>query len=64
MPFMSFERTVRLRTNGRAAVIEDRSAFGDVWSTALCHIVVDIEQACANCPQRIPVTWPVRCFKN
>lgn len=53
--FINFERAMRLRVNGRAMVIEDRGAFGDVWSTALRYIAVDIEQAYGNCPQRIPM---------
>jgi len=54
MIFIDFERSTRIRINGGAEIIEDINIYSDIWSTAHRYILVTIEQAYWNCPQRIP----------
>jgi predicted pyridoxine 5'-phosphate oxidase superfamily flavin-nucleotide-binding protein len=61
--FIDFERALRLRINGGAEIIEDPSAFADVWSTALRYVRVTVDQVYGNCPQRIPRLKPLRSIE-
>lgn len=54
MLFIDFERRLRLRINGRASVIEDRSAFANLWPLAQRYVAVSVEQVYGNCQARIP----------
>lgn len=54
MLFIDFATAGRLRINGRAEILEDRSAYQDRWSTAERFIRVAVEQVFWNCSRRIP----------
>ena len=52
--FIDFERQIRVRVNGRAQIIEDRSAYASLWPLAQRYIRVEVTQAFGNCQSRIP----------
>lgn len=54
MLFIDFRNPTRLRINGRAEIIEDKRAFGDIWPEAQRYIKVTVLQAYPNCRQRVP----------
>jgi len=54
MLYIDFERRLRLRINGRAKIIEDRSAYAAVWPLAHRYVEVSVEQVYGNCQARIP----------
>jgi len=58
MLFVDFTQTRRLRVNGRARIIEDRQPYSALWPTAERSVLVEIDQAYANCRNRIPQLVP------
>lgn len=54
MLFLDFPTASRLRVNGKAEIVEDRSAYKHKWSTAKRYIRVTVEQVFWNCSKRIP----------
>lgn len=54
MLFIDFQARARMRVNGRAEIIEDRSAYGDVWPYADRYVKVTPVQVFPNCRARIP----------
>lgn len=60
MLFIDFQHALRFRVNGRAEIIEDPDAFGDVWSTADRYVRVTVDQVFGNCSKRIPTLIPAQ----
>lgn len=54
MLFIDFQARVRMRINGRAAIVEERSAHADVWPLAERYVTVTPVQVFPNCRARIP----------
>lgn len=54
--FIDFPNATRLRINGMAEIIEDKSRYQLQWPTALRYIRVAVEQVFWNCSKRIPET--------
>lgn len=54
MLFLDFPSATRLRVNGTAFIVEDRTAYQDKWSMAQRCVRVAVEQVFWNCSQRIP----------
>ena len=53
MLFIDFKTALRIRINGAAKIIEDKSAYIHVWPKALRYIEVKVKQVYFNCPKRI-----------
>lgn len=54
MLFIDFQSRTRVRVNGCAEIIEDKTAYSDIWPLAQRHIKVTAEQVYGNCKARIP----------
>ncbi|MBI5042075.1 MAG: pyridoxamine 5'-phosphate oxidase family protein [Gammaproteobacteria bacterium] len=54
MLFVDFNARRRLRINGRASIVEDRSAYAHWWPLAERYVRVDVTQVFENCRARIP----------
>lgn len=52
--FIDFQSRTRARVNGRAEIIEDKTAYSDIWPLAQRYIEVTAEQVYGNCKARIP----------
>ena len=53
MLFIDFNTALRIRINGAARIIENKSAYIHVWAKALRYIEVKVKQVYFNCPKRI-----------
>lgn len=54
MLFIDFQNRIRMRINGRATIVEGRSAHADVWPLAERYVTVTPTQVFPNCRARIP----------
>lgn len=59
MLFIDFENRVRARINGRTEILEDRSAYSDIWPLAHRYVRVTPVQVYGNCKARIPKMAPI-----
>lgn len=59
MLFIDFETQTRVRVNGRAEIIETRSAYADIWPLSQRYVQVHTEQVYGNCKARIPRMAPL-----
>lgn len=59
MLFIDFESQTRVRVNGRAEIIETRSAYTDIWPLSQRYVQVHAEQVYGNCKARIPRMAPL-----
>ena len=53
MLFINFETALRIRVNGSARIIEDKSVYHHIWPQALRYIEVKVQQVYFNCQKRI-----------
>lgn len=54
MLFVDFQHRTRARVNGQAEIIDDKSAFSEIWPLAQRYVRVTEAQAYPNCKARIP----------
>ena len=54
MLFIDFQSTTRIRINGPAEIIDDPSAYSQIWPLSQRYIRVTVEQVYGNCKARIP----------
>ncbi len=58
MLFIDFENARRLRINGAAEIIEDKTLYQGLWPGAQRYVKVTVEQVFGNCDKRIPKLKP------
>lgn len=60
MLFIDFQAQRRMRLNGFAEIIENASAYADIWPDAKRYVRVSAQQVFGNCNARIPQMTFVR----
>lgn len=54
MLFIDFQYRTRVRVNGHAEIVEEKTAYSDIWPLAQRYVRVTAEQVYGNCKARIP----------
>jgi len=52
--FIDFQSRTRVRVNGAAEIIDERSAYSGIWPLAQRYVRITAEQVYRNCKSRIP----------